>query len=489
MRHSYLHKTKTSLINFPVLLKVEGWLLMIESVFFLVPCITSFIYKESDAIPFLISACVTAICGFILNQYIHPRNKSLRKRESILVTSLTWIVFSIFGMIPFIFGSTHMSVTDGFFEAMSGFTTTGVSIIADPASLSHGILIWRSVLQWIGGLGIILFTLAVIPMLNSAGGVHLYNTEVTGITHDKLTPRISSTAKRLWGIYLILTVSLTFLLWLGPMNTFESICHALSTVSTGGLSTRAESIGAWHSTYITVVIMIFMFIGGVNFTLMIKALTGSVKSLTTNEVFQVYCKAIGILTIILMVLILLNVQTMSWEDAAMNALFQVVSTITSTGYTIGDYGAWGPASMMIILLLMMMGGCAGSTSGGAKLDRVIIVNRFVRNEVYRFIHPNIIKGISISSNVLPSDIITKTIAFILIYIGIMVVGAIALSIMGLSYFDSFYTAVSCTGNTGLGGEYVAVPDIGKWILSFLMLTGRLEIYSVIVLFSKTFWKL
>lgn len=489
MRHSHLHKSKTGLINFPVLLKVEGWLLMIESVFFLVPCITSFIYGESDAIPFLVSAGVTALCGFLLNQYIHPRNKSLRKRESILVTSLTWVVFSIFGMIPFIFGSTHMSVSDGFFEAMSGFTTTGVSIISDPATLSHGVLIWRSLLQWIGGLGIILFTLAVIPMLNSAGGVHLYNSEVTGITHDKLTPRISSTAKRLWGIYLILTVSLTFLLWLGPMDIFESICHALSTVSTGGFSTRAESIGAWHSDYITAVILIFMFIGGVNFTLMIKALTGSVKSLTANEVFQVYCKVIGVMTLIFGVLIMLNVRTMGWGEAALNALFQVVSTITSTGYTIGNYLAWGPACMMMILLLMMVGGCAGSTSGGAKLDRIITVNRYVRNEIYRFIHPNVIKGVSVSGNVLSSDIINKTVAFILIYIGIIVIGAIALSILGLPYIDSFYTSVSCTGNTGLGGEYVAVPDVGKWILSFLMLTGRLEIYSVIVLFSKTFWKL
>lgn len=462
---------------------------MIESLFFLAPCITSLVYGEDDAMTFLISAGVTAFCGFLLNQYIHPRNKSLRKRESILVTSLTWIVFSIFGMIPFIFGSTHMSVSDGFFEAMSGFTTTGVSIVSDPATLSHGILVWRSLMQWIGGLGIILFTLAVIPMLNSAGGVHLYNTEVTGITHDKLTPRISSTAKWLWGIYLILTVALTFLLWLGPMDFFESVCHALSTVSTGGFSTRAGSIGAWHSIYITTVVLIFMFIGGVNFTLMIRAIRGSVKSLTTSEVFKVYCKSIVVMTLIFGVLILLNTGTMGWPEAALQALFQVVSTLTSTGYTIGDYLSWGPACLMLIMLMMMVGGCAGSTSGGAKIDRVLTVNRFVKNQVYRFIHPNVIKGVSISGNVLTAEIINKTVGFILIYLGIIAIGAVALSVLGLPYLDSFYTSISCTGNTGLGGEYVAVPDVGKWLLSFLMLTGRLEIYSVIVLFSKSFWKL
>ncbi|MDE6609369.1 MAG: TrkH family potassium uptake protein [Muribaculaceae bacterium] len=487
MRQSHIHKT--GLINFPVLLKVVGWLLIVESAFLIVPFITSLIYMEPDAVPFLGSAAVTAIAGVLLNQCIHPRSKSLRKRESVLVTSLTWIVFSIFGMLPFIFGSPDMSVSDGFFEAMSGFTTTGVSIVADPATLSHGILIWRSMMQWIGGLGIILFTLAVIPMLNSAGGVHLYNSEVTGITHDKLTPRISSTAKRLWGIYLILTIALTFLLWLGPMGFFDSICHSLSTVSTGGFSTDAASIGAWDSTYITIVITVFMFIGGINFTLMVKALSGSGRMLTANEVFRVYCKVIVVTTIIFIALIALYTSSTDFATITVDALFQVISTITSTGYANGDYTKWGPGCMMIILLLMFVGGCAGSTSGGAKLDRMLTVNRFLRNEIYRFIHPNVVKGVSISGRVLSADIINKTVAFILIYIGIIIGGSLALSALGLPYMDAFYTSISCTGNTGLGGEYVAVPDIGKWILSFLMLTGRLEIYSVIVLFSKTFWKI
>lgn len=487
MRHLHIHKT--GLINFPVLLKVVGWLLIIESLFLVIPFVTSLIYGEQDAIPFIGSAAVTAITGILLNHCINPRNKSLRKRESILVTSLTWIVFSIFGMLPFIFGSPRMSVSDGFFEAMSGFTTTGVSIISDPSTLSHGILIWRSMLQWIGGLGIILFTLAVIPMLNSAGGVHLYNTEVTGITHDKLTPRISSTAKRLWGIYLLLTVVLTLLLWIGPMSLFDSICHSLSTVSTGGFSTRSESIGAWDSPYITVVITAFMFIGGINFTLMIKALSGSWRMLTGNEVFRLYCKVIVIATLIFTVMITLYTSSTDYIATSVDALFQVVSTITSTGYSVGNYTAWGPGIMMMILLLMFVGGCAGSTSGGAKLDRTLTVSRFLHNETYRFIHPNVIKGVSISGRVLSGDIINKTVAFILIYTGIIVAGSLVLSALGLPYMDAFYSSISCTGNTGLGGEYLSVPDAGKWILSFLMLTGRLEIYSVIVLFSKSFWKL
>ncbi len=486
MKHSHLHKT--GLINFPVLLKVVGWLLIIESAFLLVPFATSCIYGEKDSMIFLISAVTTAVTGILLNHCIHPRTKTLRKRESILLTSLTWIVFSIFGMIPFIFGSTHMSVSDAFFEAMSGFTTTGVSIIADPASLSHGQLIWRSLMQWIGGLGIILFTLAVIPMLNSSGGVHLYNSEVTGITHDKLTPRISSTAKMLWGIYFILTIVLTLLLWIGPMDLFESICHALSTVSTGGFSTQADSIGAWNSTYITVVITIFMFVGGINFILMIKALSGSLKTVTNNEVFRVYCKVIAVTSVIFAILIALNTSSIPAGHIIVNALFQVVSTITSTGYSVSDYTLWGPGCMVMITVLMFVGGCAGSTSGGAKLDRMLTVYRFMRNEVYRVIHPNVIKGVSISGNVLSAEIINKTVAFILIYIGLIAGGAFVLSSIGLPYIDSFYSTISCTGNTGLGGDYVPVPEAGKWILSFLMLTGRLEIYSVIILFSKSFWK-
>ena len=487
MIHVYQHKA--SLINFPILLNVVGWLLLIESVFLIIPSIVSAIYGETDAMPFLISAGITAITGILLNHYIHPRSKSLRKRESVLVTSLTWVVFSIFGMIPFIFGSTQMSISEGFFEAISGFTTTGVSIISNPAKLSHGLLIWRSLMQWIGGLGIILFTLAVLPMLNSSGGVHLYNSETTGITHDKLTPRISSTAKRLWGMYLVLTATLTFLLWLGPMDIFDSICHALSTVSTGGFSTRADSIGAWNSPYIITVVTIFMFIGGVNFTLIIKAMSGSFKNLLNNEIFKSYCIVIVVSAVIMVSFIALNFKSIPDWTVIAHALFQVVSTITSTGYFIGDYILWGPGCMMIIILFMSVGACAGSTSGGAKLDRIITVYKFLRNEIYRFIHPNVIKGVSISGNVLTADIIGKTVAFLLIYVLIIVFGALVLSAFGLPISDAFYTSISCTGNTGLGGEYVAIPDAGKWVLAFLMLTGRLEIYSVIVLFSKTFWKI
>lgn len=292
----------------------------------------------------------------------------------------------------------------------------------------------------------------------------------------------------LWGIYFILTIVLTLLLWIGPMDLFESICHALSTVSTGGFSTQADSIGAWNSTYITVVITIFMFVGGINFILMIKALSGSLKTVTNNEVFRVYCKVIAVTSVIFAILIALNTSSIPAGHIIVNALFQVVSTITSTGYSVSDYTLWGPGCMVMITVLMFVGGCAGSTSGGAKLDRMLTVYRFMRNEVYRVIHPNVIKGVSISGNVLSAEIINKTVAFILIYIGLIAGGAFVLSSIGLPYIDSFYSAISCTGNTGLGGDYVPVPEAGKWILSFLMLTGRLEIYSVIILFSKSFWK-
>lgn len=481
-------------INFPMLLRIVGWLLMIEAGFMLLPLVTSLIYEE-DFTPFLFTLLLTFAVGEALTTLIHPRTKAMGKREGFLLTASVWVFFSFFGMIPFLIGDPYLTIDEAFFESMSGFTTTGASIITNIQGLPHAINIWRCLMQWIGGMGIILFTLAVLPSLNSSSGVYLFNAEVTGITHDKLRPRVSSTAKQLWGIYVLLTCLLFFLLWLGPMDAFESFCHALSTMSTGGYSTHDASIGAWSSDYVKLVVTIFMFLGGVNFALIYRLATGRPKAVWGNEIFRWYVRLVLIGTLLLFIMLLIRHKELTADNLIIDPLFQTVSTITSTGYTVTNFEQWGSFAMMLMIIYMFFGACAGSTTGGAKLDRIVTANKFIRNEIYRCIHPNIIKGIDVSGKVLPWEVVNKALAFLALYLTIIVIGALLLTAIGIPFFDSLFSSFSCTGNTGLGsgitgygGSYDIVPPAGKWLLAALMLTGRLEIFTILVLFTPAFWK-
>lgn len=417
------------------------------------------------------------------------------KREGFLLTASVWVVFSVFGMIPFIICDTPLSVSDAFFEAMSGFTTTGASVLEDIEDMSHGIHIWRSLMQWIGGMGIILFTLAVLPMLNHSGGMQMFNAEVTGITHDKIRPRISQTAKSLWLIYISLTVATCLLLWAGPMDFFESICHAFGTISTGGFSTLNNGISEWNSVYVKVIITIFMFLGGVNFTLIFRAATGDFQSLKRNEPFLAYCWSILIFLILFVITIIINGQFRSWEDITINPLFQIVSTMTSTGYSVTDFENWGHFVLALVFMIMFFGACAGSTSGGAKIDRMLVLIKNSRNELYRCIHPNSIMSVKVSGRAMPQELVGKVTAFLCIYVMLIMAGGVVLSALGIPMVDSFFSAFSCISNTGLGAgitgygsSYEIIPDAGKWILSGLMLVGRLELFTVLILVTPSFWR-
>jgi trk system K+ uptake protein trkH len=482
-------------INILMIIRITGWLLMIESLFMLLPTITCLIYDEADIMPFGITAAVTAITGFCLTRYIRPHSHKTGKREGFLLTSIVWIVFSIFGMMPFIFSSTPVSVSDAFFEAMSGFTTTGASVLDSIENMSHGIQIWRAMMQWIGGMGIILFTLAVIPMLNSSGGMQMFNAEVTGITHDKLRPRVSQTAKTLWGVYLLLTIALIFLLWLGPMNFFESVCHAFGAISTGGFSTEAGSIAAYNSVYVKVVLTIFMFLGGVNFALIYKAMCGNFNDVQRNDVFRTYVLSIAAFLVLFVFTIISRGQFHTWQDITIDPLFQIVSTMTSTGFSATNYENWGPFVMSLMFFMMFFGACAGSTSGGAKLDRLLYLLKNCRNELYRCIYPRSIMSVRINDRVINPDIVSKVIAFLCIYTLLIGVGGVVLSAFDIPIFDSFFSAFSAISNTGLGagitgygGSYELLPDVGKWVLSILMLIGRLEIFTVLLIFTPAFWR-
>jgi len=489
------HKKKRSLINLPMLLRVSGWLMMIESLFMLIPMGTCLYFRESDWLPFALTAAGTGATGFVLSRHIRPSHYSMSKRDGFLLTAMVWVVFSIFGMLPFMFCKMPISLSDAFFEAMSGFTTTGASVLLDVTHMSHGIHIWRATMQWLGGMGIILFTLAVIPMLNSSGGMLMFNAEVTGITHDKLRPRISQTAKALWMLYFAFTIMLVALLWSGPMNFFDSVCHAFGAISTVGYSTRNEGIAAFNSIYVKVVLTIFMFVGGVNFSLIYRSLRGEFGALRRNDVFRTYVGLIAVMYILFVIGITTQGTYEGWEDLTIDPLFQIVSTMTSTGFTPSNVEQWGPLVLALVFMLMLFGACAGSTSGGAKIDRLLFLVKNCRNELYRCIYPHAIMSVRVNGKVVSNDIVGKVIAFLCIYMLLISIGGTAMAAMGVPIIDAFFSAFSCMSNTGLGagitgygGSYEMLPDAAKWLLSFLMLTGRLEIFTVLLLFAPSFWR-
>lgn len=484
-------------VNFAIVAKNLGALLLIEAFFMLIPCLVAVIAHEPQAAQaFAISAIITCGCGATAWRIIEPRHHDMGKRESILLTALTWIVFSIFGQLPYMLApSTHMTFSAAFFEAMSGFTTTGASLLESQDHLSCAVHIWRCLSQWIGGLGIIIFTLALIPMLNSSGGMQLFNAEQNKIAGEKIMPRISSTARRLWLVYLLLTVALFLLLWAGPMSAFDAACHAMSTLSTGGFSTSSQGVNAFGTPYVKIVLTIFMFLGGVNFAMIYKASTGHAKALIGCETLQTYCKVILAATLLFILGILLNGQFSGWESVTIDPLFQVVSLITSTGFMLSGFAGWGFGVLAIGLVLIFTGGCAGSTSGGAKIDRVVYLLKFLRNEVKRTLRPNSIMTVRVSDRTVPNERIRNVVAFLCLYVMIIAVGAILLCFLGVPMTDAFISSFAAMGNNSLstadsivGCDYAAIGPAAQYVLAFIMLTGRLEIYTILILLSRSYWK-
>lgn len=485
---------KKSYINLVMLLRVVGYLLMIEALFMVVPCIVALAYREQAIYPLLVCLAITGICGGGMT-FLKPKSREMGKREAILLTGMTWVILSLFGMLPFLLCGTHMSVTDAFFETMSGFTTTGASVLNTLHDVPKSIIVWRCVVQWIGGLGIILFTLAVVPMLNYAGGMQLFNAEVTGITHDKLRPRVSYTAKGLWGVYIILTVVLIILLSFSKMDFFEAFCYGLSTMSTGGFSTSDTNLYELNSYYIKIVMTVFMFLGGVNFALIYKAAQGKIRNLWKNDALRVYIMMIFIFYALICLNSIIYGLVKGVEDLTIDPLFQTISILSSTGITEPDFIDSGSLSTVVLIIMMFMGACAGSTSGGAKIDRFIVLFKFLKNEFYKMMHPGTVTTVCINGKGTSTAIVQKTLAFLFIYGIVIIAGGMALCLMGIPLRDSFFCALSAISNTGLGtdvtgiaGNYALVPDMAKWLLAFIMLVGRLELFTILLIFTPIFWK-
>lgn len=493
--HSIERTSNSRIINFPKQLTVLGQLLIFESVFMIVPLIVCICNGESDWLPFLCTIGVTAVTGLSLKYIIKPKNDNLGRKDGCMLTCTVWILFSLFGMLPFIFGTPHLNISEGFFETISGFTTTGATVIRNIEACSKGVILWRAMTQWIGGLGIVLFTLAIIPSLNNSKGVFMFHAEVSGITHDKIGARIANTAKVLWGLYGIITIVLIGLLWIGPMNFFESVCHAFAAISTGGYSSKNESIAAYNSFYIKLVLSVFMFIGGVNFSLIYAACRGYFRQLWRNDVLRAFIILILINYILTLVSIFHSGNYEGWQSFTIDPIFHIISAMTSTGFGAGNFESWGELSLVLTIIMMYFGACAGSTTGGAKLDRLVYLLKNFKIEVKRSISPRTMKSITVNGQIITPENTNEIIAFLLIYTGLILFGGILLSALDFPIVDAFFSSISCVSNNGLGsgvtgvtGSYDFLPDIGKWVMSFLMLAGRLEIFALIMLLTPAFWR-
>ena len=409
------------------------------------------------------------------------------------MVSLTWLVFSLFGALPFYLSGAIPSYTNAFFETISGFTTTGASVLNDIESMSHGILFWRSITQWLGGMGIIVMALAILPILG-IGGMQLFIAEVPGPTPDKLHPRIKGTAKRLWGIYILLTAIEVVFLYFGGMSLFDAINHSFTTMATGGYSTKQLSIAHFDSAYIEYVISAFMFLAGMNFTLSFFALKLDFKKIWKNEEFIWYLSVTILATLFISFFLILN-QNAGIENAFRDALFQVISIITTTGFITVDYMLWPPFVVVVLFVLMFIGGSAGSTGGGPKVIRIMLLLKNSYFEFKRIMHPKAIIPVRLNTHAVDPKIIANIQAFMVVYIIVFVIGTIVMSSLGLDLDTAMGAVIATLGNIGPGiagvgpaYNFYDIPDAGKWFLSFLMLIGRLELFTVLVLFTPYFWK-
>ena len=480
------------LINLSIVLKVLSFLLMVEGVFML-SGIGFAIYFDEPIWPLLISAFITIIVGlptFLLTQ--KNTRKNIGKREGYLIVSLTWVIISIFGSLPFLFSGAIPNYTDAFFETISGFTTTGASILPDIEALPKNILYWRSMTQWIGGMGIIVLTVAILPFLG-IGGLQLMIAEMPGITPDKLHPRITETAKRFWGIYVIFTFIEVLLLWAGEMNLFESICHSFTTMATGGFSTKNASMAAFGS-YSQYIVVIFMFLAGTNFTLHYFSLHRQFKRVISNEEFRIYFWIVVSLTVFISMGLFLTEQ-LTPENSIRNSLFTVVSILSTTGFVTADYSLWPSFLWMFIFALMFIGGSAGSTGGGIKVIRILLLIKNSLLEMKRSIHPHAIIPVKYNKKSVSQQLIFNVMAFFLIYFMIFSLGTLILSMFGYDFETSIGAAIATLGNIGPGIGNVGPADNyafftmpAKWILSLMMLLGRLELFTILIVLSPAFWR-
>lgn len=479
--------------NYKVIFKIMGILLVLNGVFMLTCIPFSLYYGEGDLIALSLSSVITAgVGGLLLVLTRNTANKELKKREGYLVVTGGWLIMSFFGALPYLISGAIPDLTNAFFETLSGYSTTGATILTDIEAVHKGILFWRSLTQWIGGMGIIVLTVAILPILG-IGGMQLFVAEAPGISPDKLQPRIKETAKRLWYIYLGLTVTETVLLWVGGMSFYDAINHALTTMATGGFSTKNASVAYYESPFIQYVIIFFMFMAGTNFTMTYFAMKGKFNKVFTNEEFRTYLFATLAIGIVVGCTVY-SLGNSTFEKSMRDALFQVVSIVTTTGYITHDYTVWTSFITIIFFVLMFVGASAGSTAGGVKIVRHLILIKNSVLELKRQIHPSAVIPVRFNKKAVTRDITFNILAFIMIYISIFAMSSVVMGILGLDFMTAIGAVATCLGNIGPGlgtvgpvDNFAHLPDLSKWVLAFLMLLGRLELFTVLILFTPYFW--
>lgn len=481
------------MINVAPVTNVVGALLIIIGALMFTALPVSWYFESGDGLALFFSGGITILAGLLFWLVKYKSDRTVNKREGYLIVALGWLAMVSFGTLPYLISGVITDPVDAFFEAMSGMTTTGASILEDIETVPPGILYWRSLTQWIGGMGIIVLTVAIFPLLG-IGGIELFVAEAPGPTSDKLHPRIQETAKRLWLIYVGLTVLLTLILWLTDMTFYDAINHAFTTMATGGFSTRNASMAAFDIPRVQYVIILFMFLAGTNYTVIYWGLQGKMRRVWMSDEFKMY--------LLLILLLMLLVTATVWsrvggelEPAFRDSLFQIVSVITTTGFVSADYTSWGTTMTLLFFILMFMGACAGSTSGGIKLIRHLVFFKNSLLEFKRILHPRAIVPLKLNGKVVPARIMTHILVFLLLYLILFVFGSLIVSLLGLDFKTAIGAVATSLGNVGPGIGHVGPVDNFAWlpssvkvVLTFLMLLGRLELFTILVLFTPYFWK-
>jgi len=481
----------TRMFNWRLVFRTMGVLTLLEAQFMLIPTITAWWYHEADFGAWIASSIITWLSCWWMLLAGRGAEKRVGEREGYVIVATVWVVYSLFGMLPFWLSGALPDITDAWYETMAGFTTTGSTVFTDIAAQTHSILLWRALMQWLGGMGIIVLSVAILPMFG-LGGMQLYSAEVTGVSYDKLSPRIADTAKHMWLTYIGLTISEGVILWLFGMDHFDAVCHSMATISTGGFSTHNDSVIAYGPA-IQWTITFFMLLSGINFTQLIYAFRGKPQRLFQDEETRWYICACLIMGAVLTIGLLIFTRG-SWESIRLG-FFTSIATITSTGFVAADYMIWPPILWMIVFFLMFTGGASGSTSGGMKWVRLAIFAKSAKAEINRRIHPNAVIPVRFNGQTLREQTTSNVVAFMFFYIVIITLAALCFCACGIGFDESIGIAVSMIGNVGVSigqwgssGCYAAFPPVAKWIATFVMLIGRLEIFTVLLLFSRALWK-
>jgi trk system potassium uptake protein TrkH len=458
-----------------------------------IPLVISWIYEDGQGLSFLLPMLGVLVPCLCLVLLLPRQERELSRRDAFLIVTLGWVTVAFIGSLPFLFGGVFSSFTDAYFETISGFTTTGATVLAHIESLPRGLLFWRSFIQWLGGMGIILFSIAILPLLG-VGGMELYKAEVPGPAPDKLKPRIAETAKALWKVYVSLTLLEVVLLSVGGMDLFDSLCHAFTTLATGGFSTKDTSIEHFRRPYFEAVIMAFMLLAGINFSLHHRLGRFQLKEVWKNSELRFYL-CVVLMAVCLVTWNLCSAFTLDLAQSLRLGSFHVISILTTTGYSSTDFEKWPLFSQYLLLMLMFVGGSAGSTGGGVKCVRVMLLIKQGYREFYRLIHPRAVLPVKLGGRTVPPSVLQSVWGFFILYLFVFVAGSAAMFLVGLDLPTSISSVVASLSNVGPGlgavgpsDNYSAIPVLGKWVLIFCMLVGRLEIYTVLILFVPEFWR-